>query len=87
VRPQQVAAWRDGKTVDPSPEDCRRLLDAPGQDTPSGVRDAAILAVLAYSACRVGELAQLRVGDYKSAGGHKVLEIYGKGAKSGVPRS
>lgn len=75
------AVPRDGKTVGLSPEDCRRILDAPDRDTPSGVRDAAILAVLAYSACRVGELVLLRVGDYKSAGGHKVLEVYGEGGK------
>jgi integrase/recombinase XerD len=75
------AVPRDGKTVALSPEDCRRLLDAPERGTPSGVRDAAILAVLAYSACRVGELVLLRVGDYRNAGGHKVLEVYGKGGK------
>jgi integrase/recombinase XerD len=46
-----------------------------------GVRDTAILAVLAYSACRVGELVALRVGDYKTTNGHKVLEVYGKGGK------
>jgi integrase/recombinase XerD len=56
-------------------------LNAADRGTPTGIRDAAILAVLAYSACRVGELVTLRVGDYKSAGGHKVLEVYGKGGK------
>lgn len=75
------AVPRDGKTVGLSTDDCRRLLDAPDRGTPSGVRDAAILAVLAYSACRVGELVALRVGDYKASGGHKVLEVYGKGGK------
>src|SRR5262249_39552770 len=68
---------RDGKTVGLSPEDCRRLLDAPRCSTPVGVRDAALLAVLAYSACRVGELVKLRVGDYRTTGGHKVLEVLG----------
>ena len=29
----------------------------------------------------MGELVLLRVGDYKSTGGHKVLEVYGKGGK------
>lgn len=30
---------------------------------------------------RVGEVARLRVGDYKTTGGHRVLEVYGKGGK------
>lgn len=72
---------RDGKTVGLTPEECRRLLDAPDAQTPVGVRDRAILGILAYSACRVGELVKVRVGDYKSSGGHKILEILGKGGK------
>lgn len=31
--------------------------------------------------CRVGELTRLRVKDYKSDGGHRVLEVRGKGGK------
>ncbi len=75
------AVPRDGKTVALTPEECRRLLNAPDPASPVGVRDAALLAVLAYSACRVGELVTLRVGDYRATGGHKVLEVYGKGGK------
>src|SRR5204862_6670463 len=73
------AVPRDGKTVALSPEDCRRFLDAPADNTPVGVRDRALLAVLAYTGCRVGELSRLAVGSYKATGGHKVLEVYGKG--------
>lgn len=72
---------RDGKTVGLSPEDCRRLIDAPDPNTPVGLRDRALLGVLAYTGCRVGELTRLRVMDYKETGGHKVLEIRGKGGK------
>lgn len=72
---------RDGKTVAFTPRDCRRLLDSPRVTTPVGLRDRAIFAVLAYSACRVGELVKLRIGDYKTTAGHKVLEIRGKGGK------
>lgn len=72
---------RDGKTVALSPEQCRRLLDAPDAATPVGVRDRALFAVLAYTGCRVGELTKLKVASYKTTGGHKVLEIYGKGGK------
>ena len=72
---------RDGKTVGLSPEDCRRLLDAPDPGTPAGIRDRALLAVLAYTACRVGEIARLKVADYKTSVGHRVLEVLGKGGK------
>jgi integrase/recombinase XerD len=72
---------RDGKTVGLTPENCRRLLDAPPPTTPEGIRDRAIFAVLAYTGCRVGELCRLRVGDFKSTSGHRVLEIRGKGGK------
>ncbi len=72
---------RDGKTVGLSPDDCRRLIDAPDAKIPAGIRDRVLLAVLAYTGCRVGELTRLRVMDYKETGGHKVLEIRGKGGK------
>lgn len=75
------AVPRDGKTVGLTPEDCRRLLEAPINCTPVGRRDRALLAVLAYTGCRVGEVTRLRVSDYKTSGGHKVLEIRGKGGK------
>src|SRR5437763_1751970 len=48
------AVPRDGKTVGLAPEHCRFLLDAPAPDTPVGIRDRALLALLAYTGCRVG---------------------------------
>lgn len=75
------AVPRDGKTVGLTPKECRSLIDAPDATTPAGIRDRAILALLAYSACRVGEVSRLRVGDYKATGGHKILEVMGKGGK------
>ena len=72
---------RDGKTVGLSPEQCRLLLEAPDTETPSGIRDRAMLGVLAYSACRVGELVTLRAGDFRSSNEHRVLSIFGKGGK------
>jgi integrase/recombinase XerD len=85
-------AARDGKTVGLSPEDCRRLLDAPATQRydaesrqaialPAGIRDRAIFGVLAFTGCRVGELVRLKVGSYKQSGVHRVLEIHGKGGK------
>jgi len=75
------AVPRDGKTLGLTPEDYRRLLDAPSTDTPTGIRDRAILAVFTYTGCRVGELTRLRVGDYLQTGGHRILNIRGKGGK------
>lgn len=72
---------RDGKTVGLSPKDCRRLLDAPDPSTPVGLRDRALLATLAYSACRVGELVRLKIENFKTSGEHRVLALYGKGGK------
>ncbi len=75
------AVARDGKTVALSPQDCRSLLDAPSAETPVGVRDRALFAVLAYAGCRVGELTRLKVGSCKQNGVHRVLEVHGKGGK------
>jgi integrase/recombinase XerD len=79
------AVPRDGKTVALSPADCRRLLDEPGKGAenlnPVDFRDKAMLAVLAYSGCRVGELVRLRVKDFKTNGEHRGIAITGKGGK------
>jgi integrase/recombinase XerD len=80
------AVPRDGKTVALSPHDCRRLLEAPkvkvkDQLIPVGLRDRALLAVLAYSGCRVGELVRLRIRDYQQNGEHRILNVTGKGGK------
>jgi integrase/recombinase XerD len=75
------AVARDGKTVALSSNDCRRLLDAPSQESPAAIRDRALFGVLAYTGCRVGELTRLKVASYKTTGVHRVLEIHGKGGK------
>ncbi len=43
-----------------------------------------MFAVLAYSACRVGELVALRIGGFRTSGEHRVLTIYGKGGKERI---
>jgi integrase/recombinase XerD len=78
---QAPAVPRDGKTVALSATDCRKLLDHPPHFTPLGIRDRALFAVLAYTGCRVGEVARLRVGDYRQHGGHRVVNVRGKGGK------
>lgn len=78
---QAPTAPRDGKTVAIAPSDCRRMMDRPRHFTPQGIRDRALLSVLAYTGCRVGEFARLRVGDYVQHGGHRVFNVRGKGGK------
>jgi integrase/recombinase XerD len=75
------AAPRDGKTVALTPQDCRRLLNAPPEDAAIGVRDRALLGILAFTGIRVGELTRLKVGSYKQSGVHHILEVQGKGGK------
>src|SRR4051812_36182961 len=72
---------REGKTVGLGARDCRKLLDAPSADTPAGLRDRALLAVLAFSACRVDELTKIKVGNLKTDGEHRIVELQGKGKK------
>jgi integrase/recombinase XerD len=72
---------RDGKTVALTANDCRKMLDYPSHFTLQGIRDRALFAVLAFTGCRVGEVARLRIGDYQQHGGHRILNIRGKGGK------
>ena len=78
---QSPSVSKEGKTPGLSPKECRRLLDAPDPSTPAGIRDRALLGVLAFTGCRVGELTRLRVKSYMTNGGHRVLGILGKGGK------
>ena len=47
-----------------------------------GLRDRAILATLAYTACRAGAVARLRLGDFQDDGTQYVLRFQEKGGKS-----
>jgi integrase/recombinase XerD len=47
-----------------------------------GLRDKAILATLAYTACRAGAVAKLRLGDFQEDGSQYVLRFQEKGGKS-----
>ena len=61
--------------------DAFQLKDRDKRIIPVGIRDRAILAVLAYSGCRVGELVKLKVRDFRTNGEHRFLNITGKGNK------
>ena len=47
-----------------------------------GLRDRAILATLAYTVCRAGAVAKLRLGDFQHDGAQYVLRFSEKGGKS-----
>jgi len=57
------------------------IKDEDRRSLPVGIRDRAMLAVLAYSGCRVGELVKLKVRDFRTNGEHRVLNVTGKGNK------
>ena len=44
-----------------------------------GLRDRAVLGVLAYTGARVGAVAKLRLAYYRNLGEHRVLHFREKG--------
>ncbi len=72
----------EGKTPEISVEQARALLASVDTGTLIGKRDKAILATLAYTACRAGAVAKLRLGDFQADGTQYVLRFQEKGGKS-----
>jgi site-specific recombinase XerD len=80
VRSQRLQVV-EGKTPEITVKQCRRLLD--GIDTSSviGLRDRAVIAVLIYTAARVGAVAKLRRRDFFDVGDQFCLRLIEKGTK------
>lgn len=57
----------------------QRVLTMPDRSTPTGKRDYAILALMAYTAVRSVEVCRADVQDVKTQGGRLVLYVRGKG--------
>ncbi len=72
----------EGKTPEIGVEQARTLLASIECGHVVGLRDRAILATLAYTACRAGAVAKLRLGDLRSDGTQYVLRFQEKGGKS-----
>lgn len=72
----------EGKTPEITVEQARTLLTSVDTSHVVGLRDRAILATLAYTACRAGAVAKLRLGDFQSDGSQYVLRFQEKGGKS-----
>ena len=62
-----------------SEEEVDRLLSAPDLETPSGIRDKAMLETMYSSGLRVSELLKLEKGQVNLTQG--VITVFGKGAK------
>ncbi len=63
-------------------EEVNRLLNAPDQKTPIGMRDRAILELLYGTGIRVSELVELRLQQIRFSSGHVV--VHGKGSKERI---
>src|SRR4029077_17417211 len=72
----------EGKTPETPLERARTLLASVDTGHVVGLRDRAILATLAYTACRAGAVAKLRLGDFKHDGEQYTLRFSEKGGKS-----
>lgn len=86
----------EGKTPEITIQDARKLLasvrianpsqgedgDAVERPLAVGLRDRAVLATLAYTACRAGAVAGLRLGDFQYDGAQYLLRFLEKGGKS-----
>lgn len=72
----------EGKTPDIGTVQARKLLKSISVDDPVGLRDRAVLAVLAYTAARVGAVAKLTMKNLVSDGSQYTLRFAEKGGKS-----
>ena len=72
----------EGKTPEITIEHARTLLASVDTGHVVGLRDQAILATLAYTACRAGAVAKLRLQDFQHDGQQYVLRFQEKGGKS-----
>jgi len=61
-----------------SPEDMRKLCEAPDPHTLTGKRDRALLAFLASSGARASEAASLTIGQIEPRGKNYIVHLQGK---------
>jgi len=72
----------EGKTPEISIEQARQLMGSIDTSSVVGLRDQAIIAILIYTAARVGAIAKLRLGDFYDLGDQHCLRFSEKGSKS-----
>jgi site-specific recombinase XerD len=71
----------EGKTAEISIDQARKLLRSIDTNSPVGMRDRAVLGVLAYTGARVNAVAKLRLSDYRNLGEQRALRFREKGGK------
>ena len=71
----------EGATPEISIEQARKLLHSVDVAHVVGLRDRAVLGVLAYTGARVGAVARLRLGDLRNLGEQRSLRFREKGGK------
>lgn len=72
----------EGKTPEITVEQARSLLATIDTSNVVGLRDRAAIALLIYTAARVGAVAKLRLADFQHDGSQHVLRFLEKGGKS-----
>ena len=80
VRGPKYAVKR-GKTSVLTPDEARKLLDSIDVTTLVGLRDRALIGIMAYSFARVSAVVSMRVEDYFSAGKRWWVRLHEKGGK------
>jgi len=71
----------EGATPEISIEQARKLLRSVDVAHVVGLRDRAVLGVLAYTGARIGAVARLRLGDLRNFGEQRSLRFHEKGGK------
>src|SRR5580692_11229686 len=69
----------EGKTAELGIEQARTLFKSINTGNVVGLRDRAVLGVLAYTGARIGAVANLRLSDYRNLGEHRTLRFKEKG--------
>ncbi len=72
---------KKGKTPVLAAEDARRLLNSIDVGTLQGLRDRALIAVMAYSFARISAVVKMDVADYYANGKRHWLRLHEKGGK------
>ncbi len=80
VRGPKHSAKR-GKTPVLEPAEARQLLDSIDSDTPIGLRDRALIALMVYSFARVGAAVGMKVGDVFMQNKRLWVRLHEKGGK------
>jgi site-specific recombinase XerD len=74
-------AIKRGKTPVLTPDEARKLLDSIDVTTLVGLRDRALIAMMAYSFARVSAAVAMRVEDYYATGKRWWVRLHEKGGK------